>query len=80
MASRLYCGAETPYNPPLIFIIAVRVAVKSRRGSDFLRSLTLLLDAFMLSLICIMGFNQNSRYLIALFTAALAASDVLVVN
>jgi hypothetical protein len=80
VASRLYCGAETPYNPPLIFIIAVRVAVKSRRGSDFLRSLTLLLDAFMLSLICILGFNQNSRYLIALFTAALAASDVLVVN
>lgn len=80
VASRLYCGAETPYNSPLIFIIAVRVAVKSRRGSDFLRSLTLLLDAFMLSLVCILGFSPNSRYLIALFTAAAAASDTLVVG
>ena len=78
VASRLYCGAETPYNPPLIFIIAVRVSVKSRRGSGFLRSLTILLDAFMLSLICILGFSPSSRYLIALFTAAAAASDVLV--
>lgn len=78
VASRLYCGAETPYNPPLIFIIAMRVAVKSRRGSDFLRSLTLLLDAFMLSLTCILGFSPHSRYLIALFSAACAASDALV--
>lgn len=80
VASRLYCGAETPYNPPLIFIIAVRMAVKSRRGSDFLRSLTLLLDAFMLSLVCILGFSPNSRYLIALFTAAAAASDTLMTD
>lgn len=78
VATRLYCGAETPYNPPLIFIIAVRVAVKSRRGSDLLRSLTLLLDAFMVSLICILGFSPHSRYLIALFCAAGAASDLLV--
>jgi hypothetical protein len=78
VASRLYCGAETPYNPPLIFIIAVRMAVKSRRGSDILRSLTLLLDAFMASLVCILGFSPDSRYLIALFTAACAASDSLV--
>ena len=78
VASRLYCGAETPYNPPLIFIIAVRIAVKSRRGSDILRGLTLLLDAFMISLICILGFSPPSRYLIALFTAAGAAADVLV--
>jgi hypothetical protein len=78
VATRLYCGAETPYNPPLIFIIAVRVAVKSRRGSDLLRSLTLLLDAFMVSLVCILGFSPHSRYLIALFCAAGAASDVLV--
>jgi hypothetical protein len=78
VALRLYSGAETPYNPPLIFIIAVRMSVKSRRGSDFLRSLTLLLDAFMVSLICILGFSPHSRYLIALFTAAGAAADVLV--
>jgi hypothetical protein len=78
VASRLYCGSETPYNTPLIFIIAVRMAVKSRRGSDVLRSLTLLLDAFMVSLVCILGFSPHSRYLIALFSAAAAASDALV--
>lgn len=78
VASRLYCGAETPYNTPLIFIIAVRVAVKSRRGSDLLRSLTLLLDAFMLGLVCILGFSPNRLYLIGLFAAAAAASDTLV--
>ena len=78
VASRLYCGPETPYNPPLIFIIAVRMAVKSRRGSDTLRALTLLLDAFMVSLVCILGFSPHSRYLIALFCAAMAASDTLV--
>jgi hypothetical protein len=78
VASRLYCGAETPYNPPLIFIIAMRIAVKSRRGSDILRSITLLLDSFMVSLVCILGFSTNSRYLIALFAAAGAAADVLV--
>ena len=111
VASRLYCGAETPYNPPIIFIVAVRLAVKSRRDAgnnrdrstihyprtqfqtqfqthfqtqfqvkrvDILRNLTLLLDAFMLSLVCILGFSPHSRYLIALFAAASAASDALV--
>lgn len=78
VASRLYCGPETPYNPPLIFIIGVRMAVKSRRGSDPLRALTMLLDAFMVGLACTLGFSPHSRYLIALFCAAFAASDALV--
>lgn len=78
VASRLYCGPETPYNPPLIFIIGVRISVKSRRGSDAIRTLTLLLDAFMVSLVCTMGFSPHSRYLIALFCASFAASDALV--
>jgi hypothetical protein len=80
VASRLYCGAETPYNPPLIFIITVQLLVKSRRGSQALRSFTVLLDAFMLSLICNLGFGPSHHYLIALSTAAAAASDVLVVD
>lgn len=80
VASRLYCGPETPYNPPLIFILAVRMAVKSRRGSDPLRSFTLLLDAFMTSLTCLLGFSPDSRYLIALFACAMAASDALVAD
>ena len=80
VACRLYCGAETPYNPPLIFIIAVRLLVKSRRGSEALRAVTVLLDAFMLSLVCNLGFGPSYHYLTALFAAAAAASDVLVVD
>ena len=80
VACRLYCGAETPYNPPLIFIIAVRLLVKSRRGSEVLRSFTIMLDAFMLGLICNLGFGPSYHYLTALFAAAVAASDVLVVE
>jgi NADH:ubiquinone oxidoreductase subunit K len=64
----------------LIFIIAVRLLVKSRRGSETLRSVTVLLDAFMLSLICNLGFGPSYHYLTALFAAAMAASDVLVVE
>ena len=79
VACRLYCGAETPYNPPLIFIIAVRLLVKSRRGNEVLRSVTVLLDAFMLGLICNLGFGPSHHYLTALFAAAVAGSDVLVV-
>ncbi len=78
VAFRLYCGAETPYNPPLIFIIAVRVLVKSRNTHPSLtQSLTVLLDALMLSLCCSLGFGPSRHYLTALFTAAFAASDVL---
>ena len=79
VACRLYCGAEMPYNPPLIFIIAVRLLVKSRRGSEVLRSFTVMLDAFMLGLVCNLGFGPSRHYLTALFAAAAAASDVLVV-
>ena len=78
VACRLYCGAETPYNPPLIFIIAVRLLVKSRRGSELIRSVTVLLDSFMLGLCCCLGFGPSHHYLTALFAAAMSASDVLV--
>jgi hypothetical protein len=79
VATRLYCGAETPYNPPLIFIIATRLLVKSRRGADPLRAVTVLLDAVMLGLTCTLGFGPSHHYLVALGAAAGAASDVLVV-
>jgi hypothetical protein len=78
-AVRLYCGAETPYNPPLLFVVATRVFVKSRRGCDPLRAVTLLLDSLMLGLGCTWGFSPQPQYLIALFAAAFAASDVLIV-
>lgn len=78
VAVRLYCGAETPYNPPILFIVASRVFVKSRRGCDALRSVTLLLDSLMLGLGCVLGFGPQDQYLIALIAAAFVASDVLV--
>ena len=77
VACRLYCGAETPYNPPLLFIVATRAFVKSRRGADFLRCLTLLLDGVFLGLGCCLGFGPEPQYLIALFAAAMAGADVL---
>lgn len=78
VASRLYVGAETPYTPPLVFVVAVRALVKSRRGVDLLRSATLILDAFMLALMCSLGFSPDRRYLVALFAGALAWADFLV--
>ena len=78
VASRLYVGAETPYNPPLVFVVAVRAAVKSRRGADLLRAATLMLDAFMLALMCSLGFAPDRRYLVGLFAGALAWADFLV--
>jgi hypothetical protein len=78
VASRLYVGAETPYNPPLVFVVAVRALVKSRRGAGALRAVTLALDAFMLSLMCALGFSPDRRYLVAIFAGAVAWSDFLV--
>ena len=78
VASRLYVGAETPYNPPLIFVVAVRALVKSRREVDLLRSITLILDAFMLALMCSLGFAPDSMYMVALFAGALAWTDFLI--
>ena len=81
VACQLFGGAETPYNPALIFIVATRVFVKSRRGEgtmDILRSTTVLLDAFMLGLMCCFGFTVEFQYLTAVFFAAWLASDILV--
>ena len=77
VATRLYAGAETPYNPPLIFIIAVRAMAKSRREPNLIRGISLLLDACMLALMCVIGFGPDPRYLVALFTGAGAWADLL---
>ena len=77
VACRMFCGSETPYNPPLVFIIGIRLFIKSRRGTDIIRSTTILLDSFMLGLMCTLGFTPEYQYLIALFAAAWMGSDVL---
>ena len=78
VAMRLYAGAETPYSPPLIFIVAVRALVKSRRRVDILRAITLMLDACMLGLMIAFGFSYPRPYLTAVLTAAAAGADLLV--
>ena len=77
VAIRLYAGAETPYNAPLLFIVSVRALAKSRRKVNLIRGVTLLLDACMLSLMCILGFGHDPCYLVALFAAAGVWSDFL---
>lgn len=78
VASRLYAGAETPYNAPLIFVISMRAMTKSRRRVDFLRAVTLLLDSVMLGLMAAFGFGYPKPYLTAVLTASAAAADLLV--
>jgi hypothetical protein len=78
VATRLYVGAETPYNPPLVFVVAVRALMKSRRSVDLLRGTTLALDGVMLGLMCVLGFSPDPRYLLAIFGGAGAWVDFLV--
>lgn len=79
VAARFYFSADTPYNPPIIFIVAVRAFTKSRRKApDVIRSCTLLFDGFMLSLLCVLGFWEDREYLVALFCAAMAWADFLI--
>ena len=59
VASRLYAGAETPYNPPLVFIVAVRALIKCRRRVDLIRCVTLVLDAC-----CVRACVRVSAYLV----------------
>lgn len=80
VATRLYAGAETPYNPPLLFIVAVRALAKSRRTANLIRGVTLLLDACMLALMCTLGFGSDPFYLVALFAGAGVWADFLVVS
>jgi hypothetical protein len=77
VATRLYAGVETPYNPPLLFIVSVRALTKSRKSVNFIRGTTLLLDACMLSLLCTLGFGPSPCYLVALFAAAGVWTDFL---
>lgn len=79
IATRFYFSADTPYNPPIIFIVAVRAFTKSRRKApDAVRSCTLLFDGFMLSLLCVLGFWEDKEYLVAVFSAAMAWADYLI--
>jgi hypothetical protein len=76
VACRLYCGAETPYNPVLIWAVGTRGMVKLMSNFDETTSVTTFVDSLMLSLMCVMGFGGNPLYLAGLFAVSLATADV----
>jgi hypothetical protein len=77
IACRLYNGAETPYNPVVIWAIGTRGIVKLRspRVSWLRVGLSTLADSMMLSLMCVIGFEHSPHYLVAIFTLSMATSD-----
>lgn len=79
IASRLYLGAETPYNPVVIWAVATRALVKLRsaRISGLRVGLSALADSLMLSLLCVLSFEHDPHYLVALFALAMATSDAM---
>lgn len=80
IACRLYCGAETPYNPVVIWAIGTRALVKLRSPNfgKMRVGLSALMDSLFLSLMCVLGFEYNPHYLAAIFTLSMATSDTLV--
>lgn len=80
IACRLYLGAETPYNPVIIWAIATRALVKLRAPVTeawLVNFVTTFVDSLSLTLMCVLGFEYNKLYLVALGTLALSVSDAL---
>ena len=82
-AVRLYTGAETPYNPVIVFIIGTRAWAKLLAPS-MAHACTALLDGVYLALACDLAFLPDPCYLIALCLgcyltnrAVFASSNVL---
>lgn len=79
IASRLYLSSETPYNPVIIWAIGTRALVKVRAGKDqrLYVGLSTLVDSLYLSLLCVLGFQHDPRFLVIIFGLSLATSDIL---
>jgi hypothetical protein len=78
IASRLYLGAETPYNPVILWAVATRALLKLRaERCGFAVRLTIFADSLVLSLMAVLGFGYNSLYLVAVFALAMATSDAM---
>lgn len=78
IACRLYLSAETPYNPVIIWAVATRGLVKLRsRKASAVVSVSALADSLVLSLMCVLGFEHDPLYLVAIFSLAMATSDAL---
>ena len=79
IASRLYLSSETPYNPVIIWAIGTRALVKARAGKDqrLYVGVSTLVDSLYLSLLCVLGFQHDPRFLVVIFGLSLATSDIL---
>ena len=75
-AARLYTGVQTPYNPVIIWAVATRAMTKLRARWHPAAALTIFMDAGLLSLLCVLGFDGSPCYLVAIGTVALATSDL----
>ena len=69
VVSRLYTGAESPYNPVILLIVCTRALTKLRRPSAG-HALTALLDASYVGLACELGFMPDPAYMAALVACA----------
>ena len=76
IACRLYCGAETPYNPVLIWAVGTRGILKLMSDYDETTSVTTFVDSLVLSLMCVIGFGYNPLYLAGLLTVSVFTADV----
>ena len=76
IACRLYTGAETPYNPVLIWAVLTRMIVKLRADAfSPLVGTTVLIDSLLLALMCVLGFPNSPIYLIGIACAATTTAD-----
>lgn len=81
IAARLYTGVQTPYNPVLIWAISARSFVKFTRKKtqcevSVCEQVTLFADSMLLSLLCVLSFNDAPCYLVSIMTTAFVAADL----
>jgi hypothetical protein len=69
IVSRLYTGAESPYNPIILLILCTRALTKLRHPSAG-HAATALADATYVALSCDLGFLPDPAYLVALVACA----------
>ena len=75
IVSRLYTGAESPYNPIILLILCTRAITKLLQPSAA-HAMTGLLDASYIALVCDLGFLPDPAYLSALLVCAYLVSEI----
>ena len=76
--TRLYMGAETPYVPVLTWAIGTRTLMKIQNTYwSRIVAVTIMLDAFLLSITTVLGLTCDPPYQILIGTLTLVAADTL---